>query len=187
MLYPLSYSRAAGECSKWDRAHRVPEIGKDGAFHPESTEYQYIESPHCGAETSPRSAFRDPRMPLHPAPSILIVDDSKVSRNMALGLIRLRRPDVVLLEAADGLQAIASAAEHQPDLILMDVNMPGMTGIEASIAILEQHPHATIALLTANVQAATQAKAEAIGVRMFKKPVKGDVIDAILQLLTVAA
>ncbi len=121
------------------------------------------------------------------AARILVVDDSKVSRNMAVGLIRVRRPDAELFEAGDGMQAIALAAEQQPDLVIMDVNMPGITGIEAATAILAQRPQTTIVLLTANVQAATQAKADAAGVLLFKKPIKGDVIDAILQHLTVPA
>lgn len=118
---------------------------------------------------------------------ILVVDDSKVSRNMAVGLIRLRRPDAEILEAGDGTQAIAMAGEHRPDLVIMDVNMPGITGIEAATTILQAHPDTPIVLLTANVQSATQAKAEAAGVMLYKKPVKGEVIDQILTHLTVSA
>jgi two-component system, chemotaxis family, chemotaxis protein CheY len=118
---------------------------------------------------------------------ILVVDDSKVSRNMAVGLIRLRRPEAEILEAGDGAQAIALAAEHLPDLVIMDVNMPGMTGIEAATFILQERPDATVVLLTANIQAATQAKAEAAGVILYKKPIKGEVIDQILSHLTVNA
>ena len=118
---------------------------------------------------------------------ILVVDDSKVSRNMVVGLIRNRRRDAVLLEAGDGAEAIAQAGAHRPDLVVMDVNMPGMSGIEAAIQIRASDPHCVVVLLTANVQSATQAKADVAGVVLFKKPAKGEVIDAILQQLGVPA
>jgi CheY-like chemotaxis protein len=122
-----------------------------------------------------------------PAPlSILVVDDSKISRNIACGLIRNRRPEARLIEAGDGAEAIAQARVHEPALVLMDVNMPGITGIEAAAQILGELPGTRIVLLTANVQAATQAKAQALGIELFRKPIKGEVIDQILQLLNSA-
>ncbi len=117
-------------------------------------------------------------------PAILVVDDSKISRNIACGLIRNRRPEARLIEAGDGAEAIAQARVHEPALVIMDVNMPGITGIEAAAQILGEQPGTRIVLLTANVQAATQAKAQALGVELFRKPIKGEVIDQILQLLS---
>lgn len=118
-----------------------------------------------------------------PRATILVVDDSKISRNITCGLIRNRRPEAVLVEAGDGREAIAQALVHEPALIIMDVNMPGITGIEAAAQIRPALPASRIALLTANVQAATQEKADAVGVPLFRKPVKGEVVDALLALM----
>jgi len=127
-------------------------------------------------------------MPQHTPtpPVILVVDDSRISRNIACGLIRNRRPEARLIEAGDGAEAIAQARVHEPALVLMDVNMPGITGIEAAAQILGEQPDTRIVLLTANVQAATQAKAQALGIDLFSKPIKGEVIDQILQRLNAA-
>ncbi len=122
----------------------------------------------------------------NPPPVILVVDDSKISRNIACGLIRNRRPEARLIEAGDGAEAIAQARVHGPALVVMDVNMPGLTGIEAAAQILGERPDTRIVLLTANVQAATQAKAQALGIGLFRKPIKGEVIDQILRLLGAA-
>lgn len=119
-----------------------------------------------------------------PTPAtVLVVDDSRISRNIACGLIRNRRPELRLIEAGDGPEAIAQARVHEPALVILDVNMPGITGIEAAAQILGERPETRIALLTANVQSATLAKAEALGIPLMRKPVKGEVIDAILALL----
>ena len=115
--------------------------------------------------------------------TILVVDDSKISRNIACGLIRNRAPQARLIEAGDGREALAQALVHEPTLVIMDVNMPGISGIEAAAQIRAARPEALIVLLTANVQAATQAKADAIGVPLFRKPIKGEVIDSILALM----
>ncbi|MCK6424639.1 MAG: response regulator [Burkholderiaceae bacterium] len=119
-----------------------------------------------------------------PTPAtVLVVDDSRISRNIACGLIRNRRPELRLIEAGDGPEAIAQARVHEPALVILDVNMPGITGIEAAAQILGERPETRVALLTANVQSATLAKAEALGIPLMRKPVKGEVIDAILALL----
>ncbi|WP_170312291.1 response regulator [Paenibacillus sacheonensis] len=54
----------------------------------------------------------------------------------------------VVGEAADGIEAVAQAIALQPHIILMDIQMPGMTGIEASKAILKQLPRVKIVMLT---------------------------------------
>ncbi|GAA3672043.1 response regulator transcription factor [Nonomuraea antimicrobica] len=54
-----------------------------------------------------------------------------------------RRADLqVVSEAADGAQAVAAAFEFRPDVVVMDVRMPGMTGVDATRAIVRDWPHA---------------------------------------------
>ncbi|HLE29247.1 MAG TPA: response regulator [Anaerolineales bacterium] len=65
---------------------------------------------------------------MEPASTVLIVDDDPVIRKV-LGDMLLNQ-DYILVQAADGVEALAQAAEHRPDLILLDVMMPNMDGFE---------------------------------------------------------
>ena len=116
-------------------------------------------------------------------PVVLVVDDSKVSRTVVCGYIKTRLPDAEVVEAADGPSALASAQLHRPDLVVLDINMPGISGLDVAQQLKEQRPDILIALLTANIQVTVQMKAAALGVAMFRKPAKIDVVDQILQLL----
>src|SRR5689334_16362 len=66
---------------------------------------------------------------MHKPPRMLIVDDNETNRDILR--TRLGKQGDELMEAADGEEAIASARQHQPDLILLDVMMPKVDGIEA--------------------------------------------------------
>lgn len=116
-------------------------------------------------------------------PHILVVDDSKVSRTVVCGLMRNRIPQAVFLEAGDGRSALTLALAERPDLVLLDINMPDMSGLEVAEQLRAQAPELRLALLTANAQDATRAKAEALGVPLFRKPAKAEVIEQVLGLL----
>lgn len=103
--------------------------------------------------------------------TILIVDDSRVSRMMARQYIAARHPHWAIEEAASGEEALARAPALAPDLILMDVNMPGMGGVAAAELLRQQFPDTAISLLTANVQSATRERAAQIGVGFMEKPI----------------
>jgi two-component system, cell cycle response regulator DivK len=66
----------------------------------------------------------------HPMPTVLIVEDNEASRD-ALAR-RLERRNFTVLMAVDGLQAVSVARESKPDLILMDLGLPGIDGWEAT-------------------------------------------------------
>lgn len=79
---------------------------------------------------------------------VLLVDDHALFRE-GLGMIISSQPDMeVIGEAGDGLEAAVKAAELHPDLILMDIQMPGMSGIEAVLKIKQQIPETTVVMLT---------------------------------------
>ncbi|USG63340.1 response regulator transcription factor [Brevibacillus ruminantium] len=79
---------------------------------------------------------------------VLLVDDQTMIRQ-GLGYVIQMQPDMeVVGEAADGLEAIEAAASCKPDVILMDVQMPKCTGIEATREILKQAPHIKVLILT---------------------------------------
>jgi len=116
-------------------------------------------------------------------PIVLVVDDSKVSRTVVGGHIKTRLPDAEVIEAADGPAALAAARLHRPDLVVLDINMPGISGLDVAQQLQEERPDILIALLTANIQVTVQMKAAALGAAIFRKPAKIDVVDQILQLL----
>ena len=75
---------------------------------------------------------------------ILIADDHAHFRE-GLGALLLSSSDLVVVgEAEVGNEAVSLAAELQPDVILMDLNMPGMSGIEATRHILRTSPHISV-------------------------------------------
>lgn len=79
---------------------------------------------------------------------VLLVDDQTMIRQ-GLGYVIQMQPDMeVVGEAADGEEAIEKAAACQPDVILMDVQMPKCSGIEATRQILKQSPRIKVLILT---------------------------------------
>ena len=79
---------------------------------------------------------------------ILVADDS-ASFRLGLGAMLRTVPEMeVVGEATTGAEAIALAEREQPDVILMDLQMPGTGGIEATAAILQTSPHIGILVLT---------------------------------------
>ncbi|SDG04607.1 MULTISPECIES: response regulator [unclassified Duganella] len=103
--------------------------------------------------------------------TVLIVDDSRVSRMMARQYLSGLRADWIVEEAATGEESLVKARHTTPDLILMDVNMPGMGGIAAAEQLRQEFPAIPISLLTANVQTATRERASAMGIGFVEKPI----------------
>ncbi|WP_336784909.1 response regulator transcription factor [Paenibacillus sp. MMO-177] len=79
---------------------------------------------------------------------ILLADDHQIVLK-GISFFLAMQPDFELVgEAHNGKEAVEKAAELQPDIVLMDLNMPVMDGIEASALIKEQHPHIKVLVLT---------------------------------------
>ncbi|MFL6710954.1 MAG: response regulator [Massilia sp.] len=130
---------------------------------------------------------------MSPAKTVLVVDDSRVSRLLARQFILARRCFWHVEEAASGEEAIARVQAQPgasgasgavlPDLILLDVNMPGMGGVAAASRLRELCPDAHISLVTANVQAATRRRAAEMGIGFLAKPMTEARIAALLDAL----
>ncbi len=112
---------------------------------------------------------------------ILIADDHGVLR-AGLRALLSAEPDLeVLGEAADGDEALRLARELQPDIVLMDINMPGAGGIETTRQLLELRPEVRVLMLTVHedtclLQAALQAGAAGY---ILKRAVESELVNAI--------
>lgn len=105
------------------------------------------------------------------SPLLLIVDDSRMSRMLIKAIVNEARPDWRIIEAGSGDEAIRLADEQAPDFVSMDVNMPGISGLEAAGRIRMRHPDARIALCTANIQESTREAAAKVGLHFIAKPI----------------
>jgi two-component system chemotaxis response regulator CheY len=111
----------------------------------------------------------------------LIVDDSVFARKNLAKMVETFGGQVVG-EAADGLTAIGEYDRLMPDLVLMDITMPQMEGIEAAEKIVQNHPDARVVMVSSvgyqeNIVAALQR-----GARHFvQKPVKPQVLYEVIK------
>ncbi|MDY0185238.1 MAG: response regulator [Desulfuromonadaceae bacterium] len=110
--------------------------------------------------------------------TVLIVDDSNLARLMMRNVISKNFHSWEIMEARNSTEAIQLATARQPDLALLDYNMPDMNGLDLALELMQIHPQLQIFLVTANVQDATRHRAEAAGVGFMTKPVNVDQLEA---------
>lgn len=105
---------------------------------------------------------------------ILVVDDAAFMRMMVKDTLS-KNGYTDLEEAADGVQAVAKYEEVKPDLVIMDITMPNMDGLEALKAIRGKHPDAAVVMCSAMGQEAMVIEAIKSGAKDFiVKPFKPD-------------
>jgi len=111
-----------------------------------------------------------------PLRTLLYVEDNRANMELVEQLIA-RRPDMRLLGAGDGPRGIALARTHQPEVILMDINLPGISGIQA-LKILREDPataHIPVLAISANAMPHDIKKGLDAGfLRYLTKPIKVD-------------
>jgi DNA-binding NarL/FixJ family response regulator len=112
---------------------------------------------------------------------ILTVDDHQLLREGIAAVLEGQSDMVLIGQASNGREAIESFRQHRPDITLMDLRMPDMSGIEAIIAIRTEFPNARIIVLTTyagDVQAAGALKAGASGY-LLKNLVRKELLETI--------
>jgi len=121
------------------------------------------------------------------AARILIADDNPIMRTTLRGLLESRPAWQVCYEASNGLEAVQGAATLKPDLVILDLTMPVMDGLQAAREISSLHPGITILMHTNHASAALVQQAEKHGIRkIVSKGGRGnDIVAAIEALLSV--
>ena len=79
---------------------------------------------------------------------VLIADDHPMMRSGLTQLLEATDDLQVVGAATDGTEAVALDAEHRPDVVLMDISMPGLDGVEATRRIIDARPGAHVVMLT---------------------------------------
>ena len=106
---------------------------------------------------------------------ILTVDDHPILRKGLAALVNAELDLKLVAEAANGKEAIEAFRCHQPDITLMDLQMPGLDGIQAIEAICSEFPGARIIVLTTYTGDTQVVRALKAGARAFV--LKGHVLD----------
>ena len=112
---------------------------------------------------------------------ILVADDNEVMRNGLCAVLEDRSGWVVCGRAVDGTDAVQKAAELKPDIILVDVSMPGLNGFEVAACIHEQIPDAEILLVTEHDSSTLDQLPQLPGVRGYvvKSRIERDLMSAV--------
>jgi len=99
-----------------------------------------------------------------PAPlSVVLVDDHPLWRQTVRTVIEQGRTGRVVAEVADGAEAVAVIADHRPDVVLMDMQLPSLSGIEATRAVCARLPGARVLVLSSNDDPPTVVEAVRAG------------------------
>src|SRR5689334_6970567 len=112
---------------------------------------------------------------------ILLADDHVVVRDGLRALVE-KQPDMTVVgEAADGRDIVRLGEEQAPDVIIMDIAMPNMNGLESTCRIVASNPRTAIVILSMHQDESYVLRSLKAGARgyLLKDSVRGDVVEAI--------
>lgn len=112
---------------------------------------------------------------------VVIAEDQAMVLGALAALLELE-PDIrVIAQARDGKDGLAAVAEYTPDVLLTDIEMPGMTGLELAATVRERHPGVYVIILTTFARAGYLRRALDAGVTgyLLKDTPAGELADAI--------
>lgn len=112
---------------------------------------------------------------------VLLVDDHKIMRDGIKTILERSNEFRVIAEAESGVDAVQIARKIHPDMVLMDIGLPGMNGIEATTEIVRHCPSTKVVILSMYDDENSVVSAIRSGARAFilKKASSGDLLDAL--------
>ena len=115
---------------------------------------------------------------------VLVVDDHPVWRDGVRGDLDSSGRAVVVAEAPDGGDAIQRARETMPDVVLMDLNLPTVRGVDAIRRIVEESPHVKVLVLSATGEEADVLEAVKVGASgyLLKSATASEIVDAVVRV-----
>jgi len=116
-----------------------------------------------------------------PSIRILLADDHAVVRDGVRALLE-KQPDMTVVgEAADGRETVHMAEEQSPDVVVMDIAMPNMNGIEATRRIVSSNPHTAVVILSMHQDESYVLRSLKAGAKgyLLKDSLRSDVIEAV--------
>ena len=117
---------------------------------------------------------------------ILLVEDNQVFREALELLLGMRADLEVVASVGDGSEVVAAVDKHKPQVVLMDYRLPGMDGVQATAAVLQEYPDVAVVCLTASanpreIEALYAAGATAC---LTKDQELDEIVDALLEAAT---
>ena len=107
---------------------------------------------------------------------VMIVDDAMLARRIMRNVLSEAGHDIVD-EAGDGAKAVEGYREHKPDVVLMDITMPDLNGVDAAHQILTEYPEARIVMVTSVNRELTVRESVAAGVAAYiVKPYRAETV-----------
>ena len=116
---------------------------------------------------------------------VLLVDDQAAVRKALRGRFRLEPDLTVVGEAGSGKEALTLVESVTPDVVVMDIEMPQMGGLEAITALRRVAPQSAVVILSIYADAPTRAQAQAAGAVAFVE--KRETVDVLLSAIRQAA
>jgi len=134
-------------------------------------------TPGVGAATTPARRLVDPQIESEPRTaavlSVLVVDDDRMMRRLMAALLQ-RLGHTIVGESADGETAIRMALSLLPDLVLMDVNMPGIGGLQALKAICQAQAGIRVIMVSATADSESEEAVASGACRFIAKPIDNE-------------
>lgn len=115
-------------------------------------------------------------------PGLLVADDMPIVRSTVANIVKREKLDIYpVTEASNGEEAVSLARQMQPDIVLMDIQMPGLDGLQATSTIRAEQPNAKIAVLSAYHEFSYARQALKLGVIDYLlKPIRPNKLVAFL-------